>query len=157
MEKKMPITKNCNDCGNYFVTEYSRSSTCLICWKRERDYTLSKADLALELAQEKITQMISVQAETGGDPNQTAKIIEQTKEIGQLKLDISALRRKLTEAQITIANYRADKNQNNSSGLGLTKKFVIKLLTLCHPDKHGGNDESATEATKELLRIRKLL
>lgn len=142
-------TKTCLHCTNKFITEQSYSQSCLPCWKRERYYDLSKADFALEMTQQKLTELL--RTTDSSDSNES--LHEQNHRINELKAELEAekrinihLRGKLAEAL----------RSKGSSAAGLTKRFIMSLLTLCHPDKHG-DSEKATEATKELLRIRQQL
>ena len=144
--------KTCLHCTKKFITEQSYSQSCLPCWKRERYYDLSKADFALEMCQDKLTELLEAMEPSDGSENDL--IHKQNHKINELKAELKAEQAINRNLRNKLANALRAKGSN---AVGLTKSFVMKLIGLCHPDKHGGNCEDADEATKELLRIRKSL
>ena len=145
------IIKTCPHCTKKYITEKSYSRACLPCWKRERYYDLSKADHALEMTQAYLTEVLDADQDsnrTYTDEEWCERLMTLQRELKVEKSHVLYLKGKLAEAL---------REKTGINAFGITKSFVVKLLTLCHPDRHGGSDEDATEATKELLRIRKLL
>lgn len=124
----MPESKTCETCKRTFIPdegfEYTRS--CLVCWKKEKGYTLTKADLAFERLQQHFDE-----------------------KVGALEKAVAEEKEK-TEAAVKKAKARAKGNSGEST---LTGPRLKALIRLCHPDKHG-NSELATEVTKWLLDLR---
>ena len=152
----MPQYKRiCRDCNQTFFSTYSRSLQCLPCWKKDQDYTLSKADEALIIMQEKYTQLEasapSVDRPMDEPVHQYLDEIKRLKErVRVLMTDKMLLEHRLSALK---AMYDAERSSSSTSGTGLTRAFIKKLLMLCHPDKHD-NSDLATEVTKELLSKR---
>lgn len=53
-----------------------------------------------------------------------------------------------------MTRFNALKGLDNKSSLQLEEADIKRLITLCHPDKHGGK-QSAVEITQKLLSMRK--
>lgn len=137
----------CSSCGLLHVPSNNRQQTCLPCWKSNQGYELTKSDEAhVRLAQYASQHNGQAQA-----PDNSAKLrdteaalrAEQTK-ARNLEARIGALMAELNLARATTAP---------SSG-SIPQDTLIKIISLCHPDRHN-NSEASTEATKFLLSLRK--
>jgi hypothetical protein len=142
----MPKTvQTCPSCDLPHVTKWAGAS-CLPCWKKDREYDLSKADLAfIEMQEAYVTA--SQGAKSG--PSRASE--------NHLKVQVKLLQQKVADRERTIATLRSEAAvlRRSSSGAQTFDQVLIRtLLTLCHPDKHY-NSETATEATKKLLAMRK--
>jgi len=145
--------RTCQDCDSTFFSSYGRSIQCLPCWKTDQGYTLSKADNALIVTQEKYTELDNAQpanSASDSDPKELARLKQKVRNM-QSEKDALALQVKVLHAQV--AQLRATQGASSSYGSGLSRGFIKKLLMLCHPDKHD-NSDLATEVTKELLSRR---
>lgn len=67
-------------------------------------------------------------------------------------VDVMALQREVKTLEIALQREQL-RRATSSSGSSLTRGDIMKMIALCHPDKHG-NSEIATEVTRKLLDLR---
>ena len=151
MPKRMQY---CPSCGLPHVTEWSKS-VCLPCWKKEREYDLSKADLAFIDMQNEYQALAQQQAQGAPPPSS-----DRPGSNADLKRQIKVLVKKGQQQDRVISSLRSEvaslRRSRSTPSMGtLSQELIRTLITLCHPDKHGGNSEEASEATKQLLAMRK--
>lgn len=136
----------CTDCEMPFVrAERSRALRCLPCWKNRQGYNHTKADDALILMSEALDELLCRLngSEDTTSLNNKIKTLEAQEKI--LRAEIETLKVNLS---IEMGNRFRPPSQS------IPKDKIKILLTLCHPDKHGGSNEKATEITKWLLSQR---
>lgn len=88
-------------------------------------------------------------------------VVDKKIEIADLKLKISASieesREVLKEYNLLVREYNKllnkRNNQQQNQNIAFSDDDIRKLLSLCHPDKHGGKN-IATEMTSKLLDLR---
>lgn len=127
------MKKICSECKKPFIDPDEWRSSCIICWKKSKSYTLTKSDTAFEELQD-------YTAELEKDSEKAHK------RIVKLEKKLAEAEDKLVEAEIG--------EKENSGNTDLTEKQLKALLRLCHPDKHS-NSELSNEVTKWLLKMRK--
>jgi len=54
----MSVLKTCVDCDLPFATSNTRATQCLPCWKKDREYDMSKADTAHILLQNHMRRLM---------------------------------------------------------------------------------------------------
>lgn len=121
---RMTSLKICPKCKKPFVDPDDWRKSCILCWKKEKSYDLTKSDLQYQALQD-VTHDLN-------------------KQIEELQTEIEELEEELEE----------NKNDENSDdNANLTEAQVKALLRLCHPDKHS-NSKLSNEVTKWLLAKR---
>jgi len=122
----------CSHCTLPYVPA-TRSRVCLVCWKENEGYDLTKADEAhVRLA------------------NATKHLMDEN---ARLKAASSAANSTSTaELQKTVNELQAKLKEFQNSP-ALTPDLIKTLITLCHPDKHA-NSTTSTEVTKKLIALR---
>ena len=117
----------CGHCNNIHYSEFKNSGICLVCWKKNREFKLSKADEQLVILQARITAL------------------EEDKTALEARLQIlEILKAKLSTR---IANLDLDVK-------GIPKSLIRKLLLFVHPDQNPDRQSQAKELTTQLLQIR---
>jgi len=136
----------CTDCDMPFVRKHnSRALRCLPCWKDRQGYQHTRADEAIKLMSEEIDDLLS-RLEGSQDTaalNNKIKTLEAQEK--RLKAEIETLKVNLSIEM---------NNRFKAPSQSIPKDKIKTLLRLCHPDRHGGSDESANEITKWLLSMR---
>ena len=122
--------RRCPTCQLQYVPLSRYATTCLPCWKKDRDYDLSKADLAHIALQEHIEDQVDNE------------------------IELQELRKKALVLTIKVQQLEQQLKNNSTSSPQLSKSFIMDLIALCHPDKHN-NNEKAKSVTQKLLVMRK--
>ncbi len=137
----------CEDCERPHFSKTGTARKCLVCWKIARDIPLSKADEA--------HQNLSNILHTYMEENKKLKVnspVISGQQLQQLQLENMRLS--------TTLGHQAHKIDALTKEIEELKKLAIpqenlkNLITLTHPDKHGGG-ELATRITQWLLSLRK--
>jgi hypothetical protein len=124
----------CEDCKLPYIFKRG-SSKCLVCWKEEREYDLSKADLAhKELARAFHGVLVENTALKASGAN-GANVKQLEAQVAQLTAQMNTLR---TE------------NENLRKGGNIPQDTLRSLISLCHPDRHSGSS-LATKMTQWLV------
>lgn len=121
----------CISCELPFVKNNTRNRICLVCWKRDAGYELTKGDLAHEALAEETKSLL--------EENKRLRENSNVSVVETLKRTIKSLQDQLAAASGSVG--------------GFTPEMLKKLIILCHPDKHN-NNPTATEVTKTLLALR---
>ncbi len=125
----------CTACELPFFKTDETQTSCIPCAKIDADEPLGALDEAhMQLAQE---------------------LQDKLTQAPEAPKDVVALQKKLDKALKKIQNLQKKlKTKPASEPHKLTPQLVLKMLTLCHPDKHQ-NSEDATSVTQTLLEIRR--
>jgi hypothetical protein len=133
----------CQECGLPFPRKESYKELCPICFKESRGYNILQGDLAFLWAQQSLEE-----ARSEGEKAKTKARKARASAIEALQ---QAARSEERAVAAEKATRRAKRGRKNPAQLD---PVVIKaLISLCHPDKHGGS-KKATEVTKLLLSMR---
>lgn len=145
---------NCAACGLPHVPDSGRNAVCLPCWKQERGYDLTKSDLAHTRLQAAFATGANAASSNSGYSEADRQ--KHLKEIADLKVRLSHQEKAssvtINGLNMVISELRA-RAASTPTG-SFTQDVLMKIIALCHPDKHD-NSPSSTEITKLLLSMRK--
>lgn len=82
------------------------------------------------------------------------EIAKLSAEVNKLDAEVYSLRRQLKQAYLELIHSPFKRPKQEPPGdYQFSKEDIKRLITLCHPDKHGGK-EMAKEMTQKLIRLR---
>lgn len=121
----MGTMRPCDTCRKPFVDDEGWKRKCLICWKTEAKYELTKSDKSFAALQDWAVMRES---------------------------ELQALKAELEKTKVEYNTYRASSSSRRLKAT-LPPERIMQLIRLSHPDKHG-NSDLANEVTKWLLALR---
>lgn len=128
----------CEKCRKPFVADEAWKRKCILCWKGDAKYELTKSDKAYGLLQDAFVALVSVR-----DAEKVEHDALQTK-YTKLVAAYRVLKAQSTEVR--------DQNKSTSTD-ALTQDRIMQLIRLTHPDRHA-NSELSNDVTKWLLSLR---
>lgn len=126
----------CKSCELPFVQTEKKQNECIPCIKINKDEVLTDCEEAHLLLSQEFKDLL--------DTNNSAEALtELQKKLDRALKKIDNLQKKLKA-----------KPRTKQTSTQMDLQFIMKLISLCHPDKHN-NSSDATEATQKLLELRK--
>lgn len=144
----------CEDCERPHFSKTGNARKCIVCWKITRGYELSKTDIA--------HQNLSNALHGFMEENKKLKMTPAALDQGTRERCLFLEKERLIRMQETAALHRqvealtkeAEELRKTQQAPSLTESTLKELITLSHPDKHGGSALS-TRVTQWLLSLRK--
>ncbi|NBO55401.1 MAG: hypothetical protein EBU84_12610 [Actinobacteria bacterium] len=138
------MIKECEGCKKPFVADESWKRKCIVCWKRDSNYGLTKSDSAYELMQVEYQALERKWASECANLREVKEELVDTQDaLDRAKAAYTKVRKQLSESRAPVDNRpRMEEEQ------------LLKLIRLTHPDRHN-NSELSNEITKWLLDLRK--
>jgi hypothetical protein len=128
--------QTCTCCELPFIPSSKTQNICIPCEKINNDEELTDCEEAHMLLAQEFKDLLDTTKDADATVNLQKKLDRALKKIDTLQKKLKAKpREKKPTAQLESA-------------------FIMKLISLCHPDKHN-NSTDATEATQKLLELRK--
>lgn len=129
------MNKSCEKCKKPFVDKDEWRKLCMVCWKKDKGFDLTKSDDALAALQD------------------YTKTLE--KDTAKLEKDLEKAEKKIKKLEGKKGTV-VEENEENSENTNLTEVQIKALLRLCHPDRHA-NNKLSNEITKWLLQLREVI
>lgn len=123
--------KTCDRCARKYPSDAAYKKLCAPCWKRQHGIDLHPTDLALDVTLTRVEVLESKVDQL------TARVAQLTTRVAHL---VAKLQRPVPPPPPPVT-------------FSIPEDRLRVLISLCHPDRHGGSDRS-NEATKWLLSQR---